>query len=222
MNLPENIGKRIGILGGTFDPVHNGHLSVAFAVKQGLGLDSILFIPAANPPHKPGQVFSSFNDRVAMLNCSVSAQHGFFVSEIESERPELSYTIDTLGILNNRLGQGVNFYFIVGFDAFAEIATWKEYERLLNSTNLVVIDRPSINAKRLDEIVHECFTGFLYDADQSMWQKEGVDGRIFHFKTRPVSVSSTQIRRLVQNGAPIKDLVPRCVQQYILAHKLYA
>jgi nicotinate-nucleotide adenylyltransferase len=221
MNLPDNIGKKIGILGGTFDPVHNGHIAVASAVKKELALDSILFIPAAKPPHKPGQVFSAFNDRVAMLNCSVEGQHGFFVSEIESERPEPSFTIDTLGILQNRLAHGVAFYFIIGFDAFTEIATWKEYDKLLNYTNLVVIDRPAIAEKYLDEIMENFFPGFLCDVEQSFWQKKGVHGKIYHVKMKPVSVSSTQVRGLVHNGASIEDLVPQCVQHYILTHKPY-
>ena len=178
MNLPDKRGKRIGILGGTFDPVHNGHLSAASAVKQKLDLDSILFIPAANPPHKPDQVFSAFNDRVAMLNCSVKGQHGFFVSEVESERSEFSFTIDTLGILQKRLSQGVIFYFIIGFDAFTEIATWKEYDKLLNYTNLVVIDRPAIAEKYFDEIMGNFFPEFQHNDEQSMWQKKGVNGQI--------------------------------------------
>lgn len=221
MNLPDNIGKRIGIFGGTFDPVHNGHIAAASSVKQGLALDSILFIPAANPPHKPDQVFSAFNDRVAMLNCSVEGQRGFFVSEIESERPEPSFTIDTLGILQNRLAPSVAFYFIIGFDAFTEIATWKEYDKLLNYTNLVVIDRPAISEKYLDEIMENCFSGFLYDVEQSFWHKKGVHGKIYHVKIKPVSVSSTQVRELVHNGETIEDLVPQCVHQYIVMHKLY-
>lgn len=222
MNLPDNIGKRIGVLGGTFDPVHNGHISIASAVKEGLGLDSILFVPAANPPHKPGQVVSAFNDRVAMLNCSVEGQHGFFVSEIESERFEPSFTIDTLGLLQNRLAQCVALYFIIGFDAFTEIDTWKEYDKLLNYTNIVVIDRSTISEKHLDEIVHDFFAGFHFDSEQSLWEKEGINGKIYHVKMKPVSVSSTQVRKLVHDGVSIEDLAPRCVRQYILTHKLYA
>ena len=130
------------MLGGTFDPVHTGHLAIADTAAAQFALDSVLFIPASLPPHKQDYTVSSFEDRAAMLESALSKRPGFFISRLEADRTGPSYSIDTLAELRQQLGNEVNLYFIIGMDAFAEIVTWKEYDRLLDFAHFIVVDRP--------------------------------------------------------------------------------
>ena len=149
MELPHNLGRRVGILGGTFDPVHNGHLAIAEAVRQALALSGLLFIPAFLPPHKPTYTISPFVQRAAMLELAVVDRPGFFVSLLEAEREGPSYSIDTLRTLRQTLGEEVHLFFIIGMDAFAEIHTWKANRELLDQASFVVMGRP-------DHCQHSC------------------------------------------------------------------
>ena len=221
MMLPQGLGQRVGLLGGTFDPVHVGHLAVAAAAREALVLDSVLFIPAARPPHKPGQVASSFADRVAMLSAAVQGQGGFFVSSLEAEREQPSYTIDTLTILRQQLGEVVELFFIVGLDAFAELATWKEYERIPSYANLVVIERPGGQPQDFADLVNRLFGGFVGRGEEQCWSFPGVRGRICLLSLPPLPVSSTQVRQRIARGESVHELVPPGVEQYIKAHGLY-
>ena len=137
--------QKIGLLGGTFDPVHNGHLAVANHVQLALKLDSILFIPAALPPHKPGhddgREISSFIHRLTMLEKAIVKNSSFAVSDIEGKRSSPSYSIDTIKILISQIGKQADLFFIIGLDAFLEIDTWKHYKDLPDLVNFVVISR---------------------------------------------------------------------------------
>ena len=221
MKLPHNLGTRIGILGGTFDPVHNGHLAVAETVRQALSLSSILYIPAFLPPHKPTYAISAFDHRVAMLELAVGSKPCFSVSPLEAERVGPSYSIDTLRTLGQILGKDVHLFFIIGMDAFAEVFTWKEKGELLDHAGFVVVGRPDQCQQSCAQTVAANFSGFAFDEGQGSWQGKPGQGAIYPVAMVPIKVSSTEIREAVRQGRSIRDRVPAAVADYIEAHGLY-
>ncbi|MDA8164515.1 MAG: nicotinate-nucleotide adenylyltransferase [Desulfobacteraceae bacterium] len=213
------LGRRVGILGGTFDPVHNGHLAMARAVKESLALDALLFIPAANPPHKSRERISPFADRARMVELAVASRPGLFVSSLEGERPGPSYSVDTLGELHRQLDP-VQLFFLVGFDALADLGSWKEYQRLLDLADLVVLDRPPFRREFLEQAVKRLFPDYRYDPGLKAWAGDQ-PGRIHPCDVEPVPVSATQVREKARAGEPVGDLVPAPVAAYLRGRRLY-
>ncbi len=221
MAISEIKGQNIGLLGGTFDPVHNGHLAAARTVKGQLGLDAVLLIPAFAPPHKSNYQISSFDHRVVMLQAAVASEPDLFVCQVERERGDPSYTIDTLIYLNRQLA-GVHLYFIIGADAFAEIHTWKEYNKLLAQANLVVLNRPGCTIST-SGVMGMYFPAFDYDSLAKVWQAKDVAGRVYCLEMPPVNISSSQVRQDIIGGLGVSNNnVPRGVIDYITVHGLYA
>jgi len=218
--FPDLPGHRLGILGGTFDPVHNGHIAVARTVLRDPGLDSILFVPAFLPPHKPSREISSFAHRVAMLELAVQAEANFSVSRLESERCGPSYSIDTLRALASVLGPEVRLFFIIGMDAFADISTWKSHSLLLDHASLVVVGRPELCRHSCGQSVAFSFPGAVFDPEKGCWQGPAA-GAIYSVAMEPVPVSSSQVREAVRSGRSIAGLVPEAVAGYISRHGLY-
>lgn len=216
-------GQRIGILGGTFDPVHNGHLAIAQEVQHRLKLDQIRFVPAAQPPHKPNYSIAPFEDRVAMLETALADQPAFTVSLLEAELPGPSYTIDTLKALRHRLGEDVRLFFVIGLDAFAEINTWKKYARLPQEADFVVITRPTHNPETARDIIENFFPKYEFDAKTGAWRSrnDSASGRIHILNISPLEISSTKIRELFRSGKAITHLVPSGIEEYIREHGLY-
>lgn len=210
---------RIGLLGGTFDPVHLGHLAVAETVLTRLQLDRMLFIPAARPPHKTDFSITSFSERVAMLKLALAPFQAYELCRLEEDRPGLSFSIDTLRELRQRFDGEARFFFITGFDAFAEINSWKEWDHLLELTAIVVIDRPSHDGGNMAELVSRLFPGYREGA-AGVWSAEQGEN-IYSLSMQPVSISSTEIRRRVQVGESVASLVPSDVEEYIRDHGLY-
>ena len=221
MELSHNLGTRVGILGGTFDPVHNGHLAVAEAVRQALALSSILFVPAFLPPHKPTYAISAFEHRAAMLDLAVADRPGCSVSRLEAEREGPSYSIDTLRTLRQALGQDVHLFFIIGMDAFAEIHTWKANRELLDHASFVVIGRPDHCQQSCGQTVAANFPGYVFNEAAACWQGNPGQGAIHPVVMVPVKVSSTEIREAVRQGRSISNLVPAAVAKYVETHGLY-
>ena len=221
MELPHNLGTRVGILGGTFDPVHNGHLAVAEAVRQALTLSSILFVPAFFPPHKPTYTISAFQHRAAMLDLAVADRPGCSVSRLEAEREGPSYSIDTLRTLAHGLDKDVHLFFIIGMDAFAEVFTWKEQRELLDHASFVVVGRPDHCKQSCEQTVVANFPGYAFVEPLGSWQGKPGQGAIHPVAMPPVKVSSTEIREAVRQGRPIRDFVPAAVADYIEAQRLY-
>lgn len=213
------------MFGGTFDPVHNGHLAVADHVRQALALDRFWFLPAALSPlkhaHPAGHDISSFADRVAMLELAIADRREFLVSRFEAERPAPSFTVDTLTELRRRLGPAAQLFFIVGADAFLQMPAWKSFERLTSLANLVVLSRPSYTQKMAGEVVGEYFRDYRYLPEGNCWQGGSENGTICFLNMEPVETSSTAIREMVRQGRPIADLVPAVVETYIRRHGLY-
>jgi len=215
----------IGLLGGTFDPVHNGHLAVAYHVQRALRLDAIWFIPAALPPHKSGHAdgrdISSFVHRLAMLDRAIAENSSFAVSDIEAKRSAPSYSIDTINILIPQFGEQADFYFIIGADAFLEIDTWKRYKDLPALVNFVVISRPTYSPDKVGEVISHNFAGYKSDPSHESWSSPNRKGSFILQHMEPVSISSTEIRERVRNGEDLTGLVPQAVEDYIKKQGLY-
>jgi nicotinate-nucleotide adenylyltransferase len=216
---------KIGVLGGTFDPVHNGHLAVAGHVLQALALDSVWFIPASKPPHKPGhqegRKISSLKHRVTMLQKALNPYPDFVISDIEAKRATPSYSIDTINILVRQMGPEADLYFVIGADAFLEIDTWKRFRELPVLVNLVIISRPGSPFDKVEAVIRHSYTGYRYDPRQKTWNSPDNKGSFILQPMVPVPISSTQIREKVGRGEDIAGLVPSAVADYIKQHKLY-
>ena len=219
-DMREIHADRLGVLGGTFDPVHNGHLAMADHLFNTFRLDSLLFIPAARPPHKGYLETTPFDDRLAMLETAVRSDHRFLVSDLEAHRDGPSYSIDTLMCLKNVLGDKVKLFFIIGVDAFVELNTWKNYRGLADHANLVVIDRPDYPLTMVEMVVSQ-LGHYSFDNDQGCWSAPEHQGRVYPLEVPPVDISSTDIRRKITRGQDFLSLVPPPVGQYIIEHGLY-
>jgi len=209
---------RIGILGGTFDPVHEGHLAVAHTVLARCNLDLLLFVPATGPPHKE-RPLTPFGHRLAMLEAAVGEDPRLAVSLMEAERPPPSYTVDTLRELHRRLGPR-QFFLIIGADMFAEIRLWFRYSELFRLAHLVVVARPGFALDDMGARVAALPGTFQLDQARQVWQRE--DGfRIIYLPDVAIQVSSSQVRSLLARGKPVAGLVPPPVLEYIRQHGLY-
>ena len=193
---------KIGILGGTFDPIHLAHLRVAEEVREGLSLSEIWFIPAGLPPHKQTAPHLPFEVRLQLVKLAIEDHPAFRALDIEGRREGPSYTVDTLRILRKR-HPGYEFYFILGLDAFLEIESWHEYQRLPELARLVVINRGSQSLEEAQKRVSEIFPETV------------VRQRIIFFAVTPLGVSSTLIRDLLRQGKSIRYLVPESVRKYL-------
>ncbi|MBI5142440.1 MAG: nicotinate (nicotinamide) nucleotide adenylyltransferase [Nitrospirae bacterium] len=214
-----------GILGGTFNPVHFGHLRAAEEVRTALGLDSVIFIPASRPPHKTEEIADA-SHRMNMVRAAISGHPAFSASDIEIKRPDISYSVNTLEELR-RLRPGHEFCFILGMDAFLDLASWKSPERVVSLADIAVITRPPY---RFAELAASPFLqGFQSDTlaamDSGGARAESVkmlSGRSAHIvPVTAMDISSTAIRRIVKSGGSIRYLLPEAVESYILFNKLY-
>jgi nicotinate-nucleotide adenylyltransferase len=202
--------RRIGLMGGTFDPIHYGHLVIAEEVRVTLALAEILFIPAGQPPHKPGRVITPAEQRLAMLELAIASNPYFTISLIEMDRPGLSYMVDTLHLLRAQMGTEVELSFIIGWDSLEELHTWHDPQGILAQLDtLVAVGRPGY----MDE--------GAYNNTQIETRLPGIS-QILHVVEAPqFSVSSTNLRQRITQGKPIKYQVPEAVEQYIFSHSLY-
>lgn len=198
--------RRVGILGGTFDPPHIGHLWLATLAADGLGLGHVLLMPAARPPHKGRRAISNAADRVMMTRLAIGGDPGLDLSLVEMERPGPSYTIDSLAQLRAHLGAEVGLVLIMAADSFAEIDTWREPDRLLELAEWAVGPRP----------------GTPMPDPAALRERYGARASRIHLLEGPsLDVSSSQIRARVAAGRPIRYLVPRAVEELIVSRGLY-
>lgn len=221
VSAESDFGRRVGVLGGTFDPVHNGHLAVARYVFEAMQLDSILFIPAARPPHKGHLLLTPFKHRLAMLECAVQDEPLFFVSAMEGHRDGPSYSVDTLKELRETLNSEVRLFFVIGMDAFVEIGTWKNCHLLSNLADLVVIDRPDYPLDSIGTVVDK-LGDYNYNSAENVWVANDHPGMIFPVSMPPVGVSSTKVRERLYASLPVTDCLPEAVWQYVVRQGLFA
>jgi nicotinate-nucleotide adenylyltransferase len=211
----------IGIVGGTFDPVHLAHLRVAEEVREAQRLDEVRLVPSAVPPHKRRGDVAPAADRLRMVEAAVAGHAGLRVWGIELERPGPSYTIDTLRTLRAELGEEVRVVFALGWDAFAEINTWKEYAAIFGVCDVVVVTRPGQpTALAAGDFPVAARKSLRYDRGSAGFRH--VSGhRVTLQHVTALDISATDIRARVRAGRSIRFLVPDPVRIYIHAHGLY-
>ena len=194
---------RIGVLGGTFDPIHYGHLAAAEEARAKLNLREVIFVVAGLPPHKLDEEIAPAEDRYAMVELAVASNPHFSVSRIDIDRPGPSYTVDTIALLRQEWTEEI--YFIMGIDSLMEIDTWHQPQRLIQLCRLVAVERPGFvpNLERLEAAV------------------PGITARTEIIDMPEVDISSTDLQRRVREGLPIKYQVPPEVEEYIYQHRLY-
>jgi len=212
---------RFGIFGGTFDPIHLGHLHIATIALELASLDQVHFVTSVNPPHKTERTYANFLDRHAMVALALKGQKHFVPSSIEADRPGKSYSIDTLRHFRRHAGGKGNLFFIIGLDAFLEITSWKDYDQFPSLCSFLVFARPGF---RMDEPDHRFFKNLSWKTltrDGVSGQKEPLDHGMYLVRGFSSSVSSTEIRLRVQRGRSITRCVSREVDEYIHKVGLY-
>jgi nicotinate-nucleotide adenylyltransferase len=208
---------KAGIFGGTFNPIHNGHLRAAEEIRESFALDTIYFVPAFIPPHKKTKEIADAKDRIAMVRRAIKGNSLFTMSGIETQRGGISYSIDTLVTMEKKLN---DMYYLIGIDAFLEIHTWHRYADLFSHTNFVVMIRPS--PKRQSGL-----SMFPAKVRKEMTILEGgvflhASGKkVYLHRVTQLDISATQIRESVKTGKSIRYLVPAAVEKYIKDKKLY-
>jgi nicotinate-nucleotide adenylyltransferase len=193
---------KVGVIGGTFDPVHNGHLSIAEEARARLGLAVVVFVPAGHPWFKID--ISPVEHRQRMVNLAIAGIPYFQMSAVDVDRPGPSYTVETLADLKSRYGP--EMYFILGRGSLAELPQWREPDRLIKMCHLVAVPRPGYPSPDLAAL--EAYI-------------PGISERLVLLDSPEVDISATKIRERVRRGLPISPLVPEAVEQYIRQHKLY-
>lgn len=211
---------RIGLLGGSFNPIHNAHLRIAGEAQAACLLDRVIFIPAADPPHKPLAGDISFEVRAAMVAMAIANHPDFGMSTVEAERPGKSYSVDTIRAFRER-NPGDELFFIIGGDSFLEIGTWHRYAEIFRQCNLIVVERPGCQMHNPLETLPEAIRGaFQCDAQTGRLSHEC--GTSVYFVTgSPLELSSTEIRRLAAADADITRYVPSDVAAYISQQRIY-
>lgn len=221
MKSPTKRRPRLGLFGGTFNPIHFGHLRAAEEVCEALALHHLWFIPAAHPPHKGAFDLTPFEVRLEMTRLAVGDHPVMAVSDLEGRRPGKSYSIETLRLLREEVGPDWELYFILGLDAMLEIRTWKDYAQLFELCHFVVLDRPGYDRSRLEEMLTR-------DVEPQLQALEGGAGfqhlsgyQVLWQQTTLLDISATGIRRLVRQVRSIRYLLPEPVRGYIIKHGLY-
>lgn len=203
-----NKNVRVGIMGGTFDPVHYGHLVTAEGARCEFNLDQVLFLPSGRPPHKTTKQVSTAEHRFMMTVLATLTNPYFEVSRIDIDREGISYTIDTLRILREQYGPDAELFFITGADAIFEIVGWKDSDEYLKIAHFIAASRPGFSLEELPETTRR-------------WVGQHRDR--FHVLQVPaMAISSTEIRERVHSGTSIRYLVPEQVDHYIRRHGLYS
>ena len=191
---------RIGIMGGTFDPIHHGHLVAAEEARHAFGLERVLFVPAGSPWQKASSDVTAASDRYAMVQAAIADNDGFEASPVDIDREGPTYTVDTLRSIASERSDA-DLYFITGADAVLEILSWKEPEKMLAMATFVAVTRPGYDLSKLDPV--------------------RVRDHVTTLEIPALAISSTDIRRRVAEGRPIRYLVPGGVAAYISKHGLY-
>lgn len=197
--------ERVGVFGGTFDPIHLGHLVAAEEVRVVLELARVVFVPAGAPPHKLRRPVSPARHRLAMVQLAIDGNPYFTCSTIDMERVGPSYTVDLLELIRKRWGPDKDIFFLMGRDALADLPNWQQPDRICELASLVCVDRPR------------------YEVDMDALERvvPGISKRVEFVHIPGMAISSTDIKRRVRTGRPIKYQVPEAVEAYIYAQNLY-
>lgn len=207
--------RRIGLFGGTFDPIHIGHLRCAQEVREAFDLSQVIFILAATPPHKLDRPIISTKHRWNMVKMAVADNPFFALSDVEIRREGASYSIETISHYHRNLRKGERLFFVIGADSFCEIEAWKDYPQLFTLCDFIVISRPHFDPVRAPVLLSE---GFQKEGDYFLHPS----GHSLHLlSVTPIGIASTEIRRAVREGRSFTYLVPKEVEAYIVREGLY-
>lgn len=197
--------SRIGVLGGTFDPIHYGHLAAAEEARVALELECVLFVPARISPHKLDQPSTPARHRLAMTRLAVASNPHFQASTVDLDRAGPSYTVDTLALLQAELGPAAELYFIVGLDSLVELATWHDPAQFIRLCRIVAVSRPPCE----------------YDPAALEQALPGITNRVVFLRIPLLDIASSDLRQRAREGRPIRYYVPSTIVDYIHTHKLY-
>ena len=217
---------RLGLLGGSFNPVHDGHLAIARQTREALGLDQVLFIPTSQPPHKPNNSLAPAQDRYEMVRLAIASNPTFAISDVEIRRPGKSYTIDTIRLLQQEYGAQTQLFFLIGLDAFLDFPSWRDPQTLLKLCTFVVLSRPGLSFRSLSTVAllppipYPSLSDLDADRISRIEAPIGTHGLIC-LKLPPSAVSASDIRARIRQGLPAANQLPPLVESYILHHHLY-
>jgi nicotinate-nucleotide adenylyltransferase len=197
--------RRIGVIGGTFDPIHYGHLAAAEEARVKMDLERVLFVVAGIPPHKLNEEVTPVEHRLAIVSLAIASNPYFEISMVDVDRPGPSYTVHTISIMQEQMGQETEIFFIMGLDSLAELPTWHQPERLIESCRLVAVKRPGVETD-------------LAELESSV---PGIASQVDIIDMPEVDISSSELQQRVRDGLPIKYQVPEEVERYIMEHGLY-
>ena len=201
--------RRVGLMGGTFDPIHYGHLVMAEEVRATLDLTEMVFVPAGQPPHKPGRTITAAEHRLAMLELAIASNPHFTISLVDLERTGPSYTAETLQLLHEQWGANTAIYFVIGWDSLEYLLTWHDPAGILEQlTYLAAVHRPG----------HTEVPGYLEALEARL---PGIKQRLLTVPAPQLDISATDLRQRVAEERPIKYQTPEAVEQYIVQHSLY-
>ena len=210
--------RRIGIFGGTFDPVHNGHLRAALEVAERLALDEVRLMPSSVPPHREAPLATA-SERMRMLQLAAEANPGFIADDLELARGGTSYTIDTLRSIRAQVGDEARLCLIVGSDAFARIDTWKDWRQLVDHAHIVVAQRPGAISGLTGEARAWAEQRLAADPEQAL--ADMAHGAILSVVLTQLAISATQIREIFAKGGSPRYLLPDAVLDYIRENRIY-
>jgi nicotinate-nucleotide adenylyltransferase len=212
--------RKIGLFGGTFNPVHWGHLRSAEEIREAFNLTQVIFIPVHVPPHKKSDVASAAH-RFGMVKRAIRGNRFFRASDIELQRPGKSYSIDTIRHFHGLAGGEQKIFFIIGTDAFREIYTWKDYPAFFSACNFIVMDRPGAPGVQAQQILpRDIRNEFTFrNTERCFVHISGC--RIHLYSVTQLDISSTVIRTHIQQGRSIRYLVPPAVERYIAEQRIY-
>lgn len=212
---------RIGILGGTFDPIHLGHLRCAEEICQELNLENVYLIPSASPPHKTKMPVTSFKHRLAMTRLAADISPYIEAVDLEGRRAGHSYSIETLREFYRIFGRDADLFFILGMDAFLEIRTWKEYKYLFDYAHFVILTRAGFQSHDLMSVLSELDAGIKRKEDEPDLFVAPSGKTVMLIRAAVMDISSTRIRAMVKENKSIRFLVPESVRTYIAKKGLY-
>lgn len=208
-------------MGGTFNPIHFGHLRAAEEVAESLRLEQMIFIPAAKPPHKSEVEVVSFDHRWHMMELAIEGNPLFVLSDLEYQRPGISYSVETLTQLSKERGGSEELYFVLGLDAFLELQTWKSYRELFSLCHFIVVARPGFSPEALDAMLTtQVSDRYSLDIQVQGYRHPSLH-TVYYREVTLLDISSSAIRKLLAEGGTVRYLLPEKVEEYIQQQRLY-
>ncbi|MBW1679480.1 MAG: nicotinate-nucleotide adenylyltransferase [Deltaproteobacteria bacterium] len=216
-----NNNERIGLFGGTFNPIHWAHLRAAEEIQEYFQLKKVIFIPARYPPHKNGESIVSPGPRLQMVNLAIDSNPAFATSDFEIKRNCKSFSIFTIEYFRKELGPNSSLFFLMGMDSFLEISTWKDFARLFSLANFIIMSRPGYLKKEIAKSLPvDVANNFHYNSEENYYVHPS-HHKIFFQEITLLDIASSEIRSRIKNRHSIRYLVPPIVEDYIKKYKLY-